>query len=279
MLSGQLAVLQAPMFDGLSLDPFALFEDGAGPAEVGVGGRHVAEALVVTLVVVVLDEGLDLGLEVSGQEVVFQQNAVLEGLVPALDLALGLRVHRGAAHVTHLAGLDVFRQFAGDVTGAVIAEQPRFVQHRGVIASGRGERQVQRVGHILGPHVGAQPLTQRPSATECRDSDGAKAARDAPPLHTPGQCSVPQRWSQRWRQYRAIRPSHQLFLGAIAANQIEWRWNDMVSMIAAAPVGTHGAATRLPRHHGQPEPGGDRYSREQANGCAQREHLLSGTRA
>jgi hypothetical protein len=28
MLSGEFAVLQAPMFDGLSFDPFALFDDG-----------------------------------------------------------------------------------------------------------------------------------------------------------------------------------------------------------------------------------------------------------
>lgn len=51
MLGGELAVLQASMFDGLSLDPFALFDDGWCPAEVGVGGRHVVQALVVTLVV------------------------------------------------------------------------------------------------------------------------------------------------------------------------------------------------------------------------------------
>ncbi len=134
MLGGELAVLQAPMFDSLSLDPFALFDDGWSPAEVGVGGRHVFQALVVTLVVVVFDEGLDLGLEVAGQEVVFQQDAVLQGLVPALDLALGLRMHRGAAHVAHLPGLDVFRQFARNVAGAIIAEQPWLVRHRGMIA-------------------------------------------------------------------------------------------------------------------------------------------------
>ena len=92
MLCGELAVLQASIFDGLSFDPFALFDDGGCPTEVGIGGRHVAEALVVTLVVVVLDEGLDPGLEVAGQEVVFQQDAVFQGLMPALDLALGLRV-------------------------------------------------------------------------------------------------------------------------------------------------------------------------------------------
>jgi hypothetical protein len=36
------------------------------------------------------DERCDLGLKVTGQEVVSQQDAVLEGLAPALDLALGL---------------------------------------------------------------------------------------------------------------------------------------------------------------------------------------------
>ncbi|NOW48677.1 hypothetical protein FHW96_004867 [Novosphingobium sp. SG751A] len=58
------------MFDGLSLDPFAPLDDGCRPAEVVVGGRHVVQAFVVTLVIVVLDEGLDLGLKVAGQEVV-----------------------------------------------------------------------------------------------------------------------------------------------------------------------------------------------------------------
>ncbi len=72
MLGGELAVLQAPMLDGLSFDPFTLFDDGGGPAEVGIGGRHVVQDLVVSLVIVVLDEGLDLCLEVAGQEVVFQ---------------------------------------------------------------------------------------------------------------------------------------------------------------------------------------------------------------
>jgi hypothetical protein len=36
MLGGELAVLQASMFDGLSFDPFTLLDDGAGSAEVGV---------------------------------------------------------------------------------------------------------------------------------------------------------------------------------------------------------------------------------------------------
>jgi hypothetical protein len=50
MLGGEFAVLQAPMFDGLSLDPFTLFNDCLCPAEVGIGGRHVVEALVIAAV-------------------------------------------------------------------------------------------------------------------------------------------------------------------------------------------------------------------------------------
>ena len=101
MLSGELAVLQAPMLDGLSLDPFALFYDGGSPAEVGVGGRHVVQALMVTLVVVVLDEGLDLSFKVAGQEVVLQQDAVFQGLVPAFDLALGLGMAGRTTDMSH----------------------------------------------------------------------------------------------------------------------------------------------------------------------------------
>jgi len=70
----------------------------------------------------VLDEGLDVGFEVAGQEVVFQQDAVFQGLVPALDLALGLGMTRGAADMAHLPGLDVFRQLTRDVAWAIIAE-------------------------------------------------------------------------------------------------------------------------------------------------------------
>src|SRR3546814_4462615 len=99
MLGGELAVLQAPMFDGLSLDPFAQFGDCRSPAEVGVGRRHVGQALVVSLVIVVLDEGLDVGFEVAGQEVVFQQDAVFQGLVPALDLT------RSEEHTSELQSL------------------------------------------------------------------------------------------------------------------------------------------------------------------------------
>lgn len=72
MLGGKLAVLQAPMLDGLSFDPFSLADDGCSPSEVGIGGGHDVQALVVSLVIVMLDEGLDLLLEITGHEVIFQ---------------------------------------------------------------------------------------------------------------------------------------------------------------------------------------------------------------
>ncbi len=49
-------MLQAAMFDGDAFDAGALGEDGFVPAEVGVCGCHVAQAFMVTLVIIVLDE-------------------------------------------------------------------------------------------------------------------------------------------------------------------------------------------------------------------------------
>ena len=60
------------MGDGLSFDPSAPLQNGSSPAEVGICRRHIIQALVVALVVVVFDEGLDLAFEVTGQEIVFQ---------------------------------------------------------------------------------------------------------------------------------------------------------------------------------------------------------------
>ena len=110
MLRGSKAVLQAPIFDGLSFDPFSFQQDGLSPTEVSVGGCDVVQALVVSPVIVVLDEGLDLGLKVSLQIVVLQQDAVLQGLMPALDLALGLGVVGSATDVLHVTVIEPFGQ-------------------------------------------------------------------------------------------------------------------------------------------------------------------------
>lgn len=69
--------MQASRFERPSFDPFSLLQNGFVPAEVDIGRRDVAQALVVTLVIVMIDECFDLSFEITGQEVVFQQNAVL----------------------------------------------------------------------------------------------------------------------------------------------------------------------------------------------------------
>jgi hypothetical protein len=85
---------------GLSFDPFSFCQDGVTPPSVDVGRGEIVDALVVAPVVVVSNEGGNLSLEITGQEVVFQQDAVLERLVPTLDLALGhLMIGRAAKGV------------------------------------------------------------------------------------------------------------------------------------------------------------------------------------
>ena len=82
MLGCVALVRQSSLFDGLFLDALPSFDDGLVPSEVDVGGREVAKALVVAPVIVVLHEGADLRFQVSRQVVVFEQEAVLQGLMP-----------------------------------------------------------------------------------------------------------------------------------------------------------------------------------------------------
>ncbi len=83
---------QAPLVDGLSLDALSFFEDGLASAKVDISRGQIVDALVIPLGVVVLDEAVDLSLQSARQIVVLQQDAVLQGLMPPLDLALGLRM-------------------------------------------------------------------------------------------------------------------------------------------------------------------------------------------
>ena len=95
MLCGLAAVLQASGFDGVAFDPFSFQQDGMTAPEVDVGRGQVADALVVPEMIVVGDEVADLLLEITGQVVVLEQDAVLERLVPAFDLSLRLGMKRG----------------------------------------------------------------------------------------------------------------------------------------------------------------------------------------
>jgi len=89
-------VHQASVLDALSFDPFSFQQDGLAAPEVDVGRGEVGDSLVVSPVVVVGDQGGDLGFEIAGRMVVLQQDPVLERLMPALDLVLGLRMEGNA---------------------------------------------------------------------------------------------------------------------------------------------------------------------------------------
>ena len=73
MLSRLALMVQAAVLDSQFLDPFSPFNDGGVSAEVGIGGGDVAEALVVAVVVIMVDESADLAFEISGQVIVFQK--------------------------------------------------------------------------------------------------------------------------------------------------------------------------------------------------------------
>lgn len=103
MLCGLAAMLQASGFDGVSFDPFSFQQDGLTTPEVDVGRRQVADALVVPEMVVVGDEVADLLLEVTGEIIVLEQDAVLERLMPALDFALRLGMQRCSSPLSRRA--------------------------------------------------------------------------------------------------------------------------------------------------------------------------------
>ena len=80
-------MLQAAVCDGVALDAVSFCEDRLGPAEVDIGWCEVVDALMITDVIVVFDEGPYLTFEITGQVVVVEQDAVLQRLMPALDLS------------------------------------------------------------------------------------------------------------------------------------------------------------------------------------------------
>src|ERR1700730_4231370 len=105
MLRGLSTVQQAAIGDCLSFDPFSFDQNGLAPPEVDVGGRQVGDALMIAPVIVVSDERLDLGFEIAWQVIVFEQDTVLERLMPALDLSLGHRMVRRATGMLHVLSI------------------------------------------------------------------------------------------------------------------------------------------------------------------------------
>src|SRR4051794_24788561 len=98
----------------MSFDPLPFEQDRLPTTKADVGGGEVVEALVGASMVIVLDKGTDLRLQIGREIVVLQQDTVLQRLMPALDLALGLWVAWGAPDVRHAPALQPLGQITRD---------------------------------------------------------------------------------------------------------------------------------------------------------------------
>ena len=67
MLCGDLAVIQAAGFYGLSFDPFSLSQDGLSPSEVDIGTGQIIDTLAIVVLVIVIHEGFNAGPRTSGE--------------------------------------------------------------------------------------------------------------------------------------------------------------------------------------------------------------------
>ncbi len=109
-------MLQAAFLDCQFLDFRPFSYDGFATAEVDIGGRDVVKALMITLVVVILDESSDLPFKIARQVIVLQQDTVFHGLVPAFYFALSLGMEGCTAHVLHAFVFQPFSQVTGYIT-------------------------------------------------------------------------------------------------------------------------------------------------------------------
>ncbi len=82
---------------------------------------------MITPMDVVIDKPANAGFKSARQVVVFQEDAVLERLMPAFDLALCLRMVGRAANVSHVLCSQPICQLGRDVAGTIIAEQARLM--------------------------------------------------------------------------------------------------------------------------------------------------------
>ncbi len=125
-------MLQASVVDGLAFDVSALGENSSLSAEVDIGRREIFQALVVSSAVIILDECFDPVLRISVQEVIFEQDAVFQSLVPSFDFALGLRMARRTVDMLDAFALEPSAQIASDLSRTVIGQQARPVPDMGL---------------------------------------------------------------------------------------------------------------------------------------------------
>ena len=74
MLCGFATVYQAPVLNGVSFDPFGFEQDCLATSEADVSRCEIGDTFVVTQMIVVTDEVIDLGFEIAGQIIVLEKN-------------------------------------------------------------------------------------------------------------------------------------------------------------------------------------------------------------
>ena len=94
-------MLQATVCDGGAFDLRALSQDCLSSAELDISRSEIVDALVIALTAIISHEGFDLSFQFTGQVVIVKQDPALERLMPPFNLALCLRVIRGAAYMPH----------------------------------------------------------------------------------------------------------------------------------------------------------------------------------
>ena len=70
---------------------------------------------MISLVIIIGDEGIDLVFKIAWKEVIFEQNTILQGLMPAFDLSLRLWMAGSAVNVFNLLFIQPFCEIAGDI--------------------------------------------------------------------------------------------------------------------------------------------------------------------
>ena len=103
---------------------------------------------------VVLHEGRDLGFEIAGQVVVRKQDSVLSVDASARSCPGRRMIGRSADML--MSACPANRQIARDVRRAVVRQKPRPVNDVHLIEAGGRQRQIERGGHILRFHRGAE---------------------------------------------------------------------------------------------------------------------------
>ena len=85
-----------------------------------------------------------------------KQDSVLERLMPALDLALGLRMIRRSVDMLDVLLVQPIGRIARDIRRAVVRQKPWLVNYVHLIEPGRRQRQIECGGDILRFHSRAE---------------------------------------------------------------------------------------------------------------------------